>query len=358
MASWDATNRKWVWEVLWYLWKKNPFIWQSLQARDTESDRDVDEEAMVFEWADCSDDWDRLSLFWSWEAKSLKPTFNLPASNNHEHACKIGHCKFCHVAVCAFKWLLTFTFCLGQDGVAPSRKAAHWDSLQTLIHLHTRSKEHERIKNINTIPSWAGQKWQRKTSAVLSRVGTIKRCAFVQQPPHPASCRLPWALHCTKRPQPGTLKISEDVRRDWSYTMIYRSKESEWEKCWISMALYSQCLQLAGTWTGRLWNQIRQGHWRRGRFIPNAWSCLCKQKGQIPNRRIMRKREVLQKHHRHDTVIQDDLPADRKSVLILLLACRLQTFSLCFHQLFQIKEHQTDMFHGCQIDRFRFHRWY
>ena len=182
----------------------------------------------------------------------------------------------------------------------------------------------------NNFASWAGQKWQRKTSAVLSRVGTIKRCAFVQQPPHPASCRLPWALHCTKRPQPGTLKISEDVRRDWSYTMIYRSKESEWEKCWISMALYSQCLQLAGTWTGRLWNQIRQGHWRRGLFIPNAWSCLCKHKGQIPNRRIMRKREVLQKHHRDYTVVQ----------------------------LFQRKEHQIDMFHGFQIcHSIRFH-WF
>ena len=172
----------------------------------------------------------------------------------------------------------------------------------------------------------------------------------------PASCKLQASLGPSLY-QEATRDV-EDVRRDWSYTMIYRSKESEWEKCWISMALYSQCLQLAGTWTGRLWNQIRQGHWRRGLFIPNAWSCWCKHKGQIPNHRIMRKREVLQKHHRHDTVTQDDLPADRKSVLILLLACRLQTFSLCFHQLFQIEEHQTDMFYGCQIDRFRFHRWY
>ena len=144
----------------------------------------------------------------------------------------------------------------------------------------------------------------------------------------PASCKLQASLGPSLY-QEATRDV-EDVRRDWSYTMIYRSKESEWEKCWISMALYSQCLQLAGTWTGRLWNQIRQGHWRRGLFIPNAWSCWCKHKGQIPNHRIMRKREVLQKHHRDYTVVQ----------------------------LFQRKEHQIDMFHGFQIcHSIRFH-WF
>ena len=61
---------------------------------------------------------------------------------------------------------------------------------------------------------------------------------------------------------------------------------------------------VAGTWTGRLWDQIQPGHWRRGLFMPNAWSCLCKHKGQIPNDRIMRNREVLQKHQRDDTVVQ------------------------------------------------------
>ena len=125
-------------------------------------------------------------------------------------------------------------------------------------------------------------------------------------------------------------KVSEEIEDIQWYTMMYRYKETACEKCWISMAFYWQCLQLAGTWTGRLWDQIRPGHWRRGLFMPNAWSCLCKHKGEIPNDRIMRKREVLQKCNGHDTVIQDDLPADRKSVLLLLLACRLQKFHCVF----------------------------
>ena len=91
-------------------------------------------------------------------------------------------------------------------------------------------------------------------------------------------------------------KVSEEIEDIQWYSMMCRYQETECEKCWISMALYLQCLQLAGTWTGRLWDQIRPGHWRRGLFIPNAWSCLCKHKGQIPNGRIMRKPEVLQKH--------------------------------------------------------------
>ena len=152
----------------------------------------------------------------------------------------------------------------------------------------------------------------------------------------PAPCKLQASLgpslyqEATARGCWRCQKVSEEIEDIQWYSMMYRYKETECEKCWISMALYLQCLQLAGTWTGRLWDQIRPGRWRRGLFIPNAWFCLCKHKGQILNDRIMRKREVLQKCNGHDTVIQDDLPADRKSVLLLLLACRLQKFHCVF----------------------------
>ena len=178
----------------------------------------------------CLDDWDRLSLLWSWESKSLKPMLSLPASHNNEHECKIVTRIFWHMAVwdcLPFKSHadVLYTFCLCQDGGAPSRKAAHWDSSQMLIRLQTQLKGHERMNNINTIASGAGQKWQRKTSGVFSRVGNITRCAFVQQAPHHARCRLPWALHCTKRPQPGMLKVSEEIEDIQQCKMMYWYKE-------------------------------------------------------------------------------------------------------------------------------------
>ena len=68
--------------------------------------------------------------------------------------------------VCVFKWLLTFkshadvlhTFCLCQDGGAPSRFVCKlsWKN------------------NINTISSWAGQKWREKIEELKMRSSMAK----------------------------------------------------------------------------------------------------------------------------------------------------------------------------------------